>query len=95
VAEALDVDLEAVGVEADGHVELEAGGDGGGGRGDVAGLEGDEAAGVVDRVGGGRRLHDASNGNEDGAGDWSVVSGQWPVVPTSPRALPSISPLTI
>ena len=52
MAEALDVDLELVGVEADGHVELEAGGDGVAGGGDVAGEEGDEAGGVVDGVGG-------------------------------------------
>src|SRR5262245_61383483 len=69
VAEALHVDLQAVGVEADGDVELEAGGDGLRRGGDVAGLESDEAGGVVDGVGGGRRLHDAGDGDEDGAGN--------------------------
>ena len=56
VAEALDVDLELVGVEADGHVELEAGGDDGAGGGDVASSEGDDAGRVIDRVGGDWRL---------------------------------------
>ena len=39
MAEALDVDLEPVGVEADGDVEHEAGGDRVAGAGDVAGEE--------------------------------------------------------
>ena len=69
MAEALEVDLQAVGVEADGDVELEAGGDGLAGGGDVAGLEGDDAGGVVDGVVGARRLRGPGDGDQDGAGD--------------------------
>jgi hypothetical protein len=43
VAEAVEADLDAVGVEADGGVELEAGGDGRAWAGDGAGREGDDA----------------------------------------------------
>ena len=39
MAEALEVDLQAVGVEADGDVELEAGGDGLADAGDVPGVK--------------------------------------------------------
>src|SRR5262245_36762516 len=66
VAETLNADLQAVAVEADGDIELEAGGDGRGGGGDVAGQEGDDAGGVVHGIGGSRCLGDAGDGDQDG-----------------------------
>ena len=69
MAEALQVDLEAVGVEAHRHVELEAGRDDGAGCRDVGGGEGDDTGCVVDRVVGDGRLHHFGDGDEDGTGD--------------------------
>src|SRR4029079_2063551 len=59
----------AVGVETDGHVELEAGGDDGAGCRDVRRGEGDDAGGVVDTVVGAGRLRHFGDGDQDRAGD--------------------------
>ncbi len=69
MAEAVQAHLELVAVEADGHVELEAGADDGAVRRDVAGLEGEDAGGRVGEYGGADGLQCAVDGDEDGAGD--------------------------
>ena len=68
VAEALHVDVEAIGIEAGGDIEGEARGDGGADGWHVSGREGDQAGGVIDYdVGCG--LCDAGDGDEDCASD--------------------------
>src|SRR5262245_61254042 len=69
VAEGLEVDLQAVGVKADGDVELKTGGDRLADAGNMAGLEGDDAGRVVDGVVGAGRLRSAGDGEQDSAGD--------------------------
>ena len=67
--EGREVDVELVGVEADRHVELEAGGDGRAGGGDVAGRKVTRpVVGSTVEAGAGDLL-DAGDGDPHGAGD--------------------------